>query len=223
MIFPVTLLIPGIAALTPTGPIPGTTPGAAVFLVVMHVVSWAPGSGDRSHNGRFFCAMRTLSVRLQARSSRLRSRSGSARTPPTGAGCLRCSRWRRPRMMQAGGELAAVSLQTHFGVTEGSESYAEALPQLRTARSFEYDNQLVGREGVEPPQLSRRFYIWRPPDGGAKSADLSSKGQPTVCDWSRTDIPLESAVGVKIGVRSDRLRRFRPEAMTPTSGSRRGP
>jgi hypothetical protein len=39
--FPVTLLIPGIAALTPTGPIPGTTPGAAVFLVVMHVVSWA--------------------------------------------------------------------------------------------------------------------------------------------------------------------------------------
>jgi hypothetical protein len=41
LIFPITLLIPGIAALTPTGPTPGTTPGAAGFLVVMHVVAWA--------------------------------------------------------------------------------------------------------------------------------------------------------------------------------------
>jgi len=40
----------------------------------------------------------------------------------------------------------------------------------------------------------------RPPDGASERAELSSKGHLTAFDWSRTDLPLESAVGVIIGV-----------------------
>ena len=72
-------------------------------------------------------------------------------------------------MVQPGDQFAAVSRQTDFGVTEGSVTYATTLLQLPRAHSFEYDNQLVGREGVEPPQLSRRFY--RPPRNGVQTAE----------------------------------------------------
>ena len=71
---------------------------------------------------------------------------------------------------------------------------------------------MAGRTGL-------REMPCRPRGSAAKPGDLSSNCYLPAFDWRRTGSPLESAVGVIIGVRSDR----RVEAHRPTPSATRAP